>query len=285
MKQSFSKVFYVSISGLMLVAMSGNAYGDTYNFFFDKSKKKGAQQEAPEQQQEQDEQSNEASPAPDTSPAPTQPIQGSSSAPIVIHNNVSVPNTMQQPAPAPIIAPEPEPVSSVQESRESNAAVNAAYLPPPTRRSRWKVGVSAFALSDRAHFDSFAEEADYYRDIYSNTNYVSSKAGALVNFGYRVAPAFAFNAYVGDVGSKKVLVGFDGEWLPLRLDVGSFDLLEISGILGATNIVGPSGYSQTALLHVGARVNVNLGPAFTLTTSGRVNKSYAIAELGLALNI
>jgi hypothetical protein len=287
MKQVYSKFFYVSVSGLMLVALTGNAYADTYNFFFDKSKKKGAQQEA----SEQEDQNPDVSPAPDTSPvaqpAPSQPVQGGSGAPIVINNNVSVPHSMQQPAPAPVIAPEPqsEPISAVRESNESNAAMNAAYVPPPTRRQRWKLGLSAFALSDRSHFDSFSEEADFYGDIYSDTSYAQSKAGALVSLGYRFAPAFGFNAYVGDAGNSKILVGIDGEWLPLRLDVGSFDLLEIGGIVGATNIVGSGGYSQAALLHLGARVNVNLGPAFTLTASGRVNKSYAMAELGLALNL
>ena len=35
----------------------------------------------------------------------------------------------------------------------------------------------------------------------------------------------------------------------------------------------------------GARVNLNLGPGLTITSSGRLNRWYTIAELGLTVNL
>lgn len=193
---------------------------------------------------------------------------------------------MQAPAPAP----------QAYEAPKSHVSLTPMSEPSPTmiatmdsamfkRRPQWKFGLSAIALVDRAHFDSFNDEGKYYSDLYSDTDYVRNRTGGVISMGYRFTPGFGMNLFVGDAGHNKVIVGADAEWVPVRLDVGSFDLLELGGIFGISNVVASSGYSQTALPHAGLRLNINLGPHFTLTSSARVNRAYSMAEAGIAVNL
>ncbi len=74
----FPRTFYLMISGIMMLLTSVVAYGDEYNFFFDKPKAGGSESSAPVQ-----------IPAPVVAPA--------KAGPIIINNNVSVPNTLTVP--------------------------------------------------------------------------------------------------------------------------------------------------------------------------------------------
>ena len=57
--------------------------------------------------------------------------------------------------------------------------VNNSVAP---HRQLWKLGVSAMAVSDRAHFSSLSAEADYYSGSYAD--YASSKASGLFSLAY-----------------------------------------------------------------------------------------------------
>jgi hypothetical protein len=250
-----------------------SVHADTYNFYFDKKKKGGRVELQPHSEEETE--------LEDASPAPTeQRYQGprAGNAPIVIHNNVGTP----QAAPAAPVEPPAFPSQT-----GSDHAVVPSPLDPNTRRPQWKFGFGAMALVDES-----ALRKSYLRnwDIDDFNSSVSSSAGSvggIFSLGYRFKPALGLSAFLGGVkgvmGTQTdVVMGLDLEWVPLRLDVGSFDLLEVAGLFG---VLGRVGGSSKGTAHIGARVNVNLGPNFSLTTAIRANANLAMGELGVAVSL
>lgn len=282
------KSFYLVMSGLIMLMMSVAAYADTYNFFFDK-KKKGSELSQEEGESSPAPETTQAAPAP--TPAPTsvvpqtstQQITTPSGQPLIINNTVSVPNTTTVPTTntAPPAAYPQGPVAGLH-----------AEIPPPMPvvqkvRPAWRLGLSTIALKTSAT----SQSTDMYNwrsdmDWYGYEGGSSSSAGGyLLSLGYRFEPSIGVNAYAGKVATLggSVIGGADFEWLPLRRNAGDWDALELGLLAGFSNFTGK--IDRLEALHVGARLNLNAGPHFSLTLAGKGAKNMAMAELGVSVNL
>lgn len=275
MKQVFlvdavmDRAFYVIVSVLLLVTMANTAYGDTYNFYFDKNKKKQHTVEQSDEAEtiETDEgsQSSSNGAAPDSPVAAPAPTAGQ---PVIIHNNVSVPPL----SPPPYMAPQP-----------NVPGVTAAIVPPPAQRPKWKIGLGALVWAEKSSHSASSFRSGTFNTNWDSDPFGSSSSmgeGVVVNLGYRFTPALGINGFVASAtNSSKAVAGIEGEWFPVRLDVGTFDVFELGGMLGAANISG-----RSPMPHLGVRTNINFGPHFSLTAAIRANKDYAMGESGFTVN-
>jgi hypothetical protein len=125
--------------------------------------------------------------------------------------------------------------------------------------------------------------------------------GASVGIGYFFNREFGFNAFgVLSRGDYKTFgangtwsgteswTGFDAglemEVTPVRIAVGRIeDLLDLGGMLGVSTIAADTGNWVSP--HLGARLNINLGSRWGITTTARLNASYAMAEAGLVFKL
>ncbi len=272
------KSLYLVLSGLILLMMSVAAYADTYNFFFDK-KKKGSEQAESEE--------GESSPAPDAAPvaplaAPVVPqssqqtISTPSGQPLIINNTVSVPNTTS----VPTTNTSPGPY------QQSGAPVLQAEIPAvaPVAKARptWRLGVSTVGtilsgkkgLSDSSDFDWEPNG--------------SQSGGYLLSLGYRFEPSIGVNVYAGRVTtgaalSSHVVGGADFEWMALRRNAGDWDAVELGLLAGFSNFTGKM--DRLEAMHVGARLNLNAGPHFSLSLAGKKGMNLAFAEVGISVNL
>ncbi len=217
------------LSGFLV--LSSLAHAETYNFFFDEAKNKRK-----------------------STPVGANP-------PVVIHNNVTAPETTSPP-----------------NSPHSSASVSAVVAPPASLRpSRWKVAFGPmlsrvpYAVDTMAYF-----EPDRRWD----------RPALVMSLGYRFMPAFGVNTLLGlhlNYDWNPVF-GADLEAYPIRVDVGRFDLFEIGVLAGASNILAAASIGGIAP-HIGARLNINLGSHVTLTTAMRLAEKFHSTEWSLGFNI
>lgn len=86
------------------------------------------------------------------------------------------------------------------------------------------------------------------------------------------------------------ILGLDLEFLPLRFSLGrSEDLIEFGPALGASTFLasnmGFPAIGRFATLNFGARLNVNLGERWGITSAYRANSFYKMAEAGIAIQL
>jgi hypothetical protein len=119
--------------------------------------------------------------------------------------------------------------------------------------------------------------------------------GPSADLAYEFNREFGLNAFaawlpsrdfLGSVNSPggNVFLGFEMEVTPVHIAVGRIsDLIDLGGMLGVSTINPDDG--NWVAPHLGARMNVNLGERWAVTTTARFNASMAVVEAGLAFRL
>ncbi len=259
---------YLTLTVLLFAIMTASAFADTYNFYFDKKKKSpdNAEAIAPPQAENSIEDSADSY----SRPLPKEP------QPVIINNNISTPRSPEYLEPTPNVP---------TQTSVSSYSSTPPYSVESEKRLKWSIGTSFLVWAGRERVADLADPSTY-TDITANQILQGVGAAAAVSLGYRILPGLGVSGYVGNASRGRAFVGADVEWWPLRLDVGRFDLLELALLGGASDTIAFSGYGSPAVLpHLGTRLNLNLGPSFTLTASVRLNRQASIGELGVGIHL
>jgi hypothetical protein len=303
------KLIGISVSSFLVA--SSVAHADTYNFFFDEAKKKKTtQEESPAPEENPAPQVQGAPEAvvqipvdqPEMAGAPVGTISGSpleptapvatasvapvvppiahptsGGSPITIHNNITFPGIQPTPPPT-VVAPQSPSAQQMQASGSVTAVVTATSY--ERKVPRWKVGFGPM-LTNAPHSWSYYDGNTFHYDTYRR-----DRPALVLSLGYRLAPALAMNTFMGLHQSDdwNPVFGADLELIPIRVNVGHFDLFELAVLGGVSNILTAVN-SGGIVPHAGARLNINLGSNITLTTAMRVAEQFRSAEWSLAFNI
>ena len=230
---------------LIVLALSTNAYTDTYNFMFTKPKKKNAVARAPETEDGTSDSETEEEETPKKKASESLVV--GEKTPIVINNS----NTFNSPSPV-VAAAEP-----------SSTTVQTIVKEPP-RISPWRFGISGLYLPNK----EFRTWSDPY---HVNKN----GRGGLIEMSWVSSPIFALTAYGGGyqapgIRDTAIRGGIDAEvYLFTPEDRSTLSMFELAGIVGSLLDFEDTG---TIHIHGGARLNVNFNPKFGLTGSARVSE-------------
>lgn len=229
------------LSGFLV--LSSLAHAETYNFFFDEAKNKRKSQHP-------------------VSSSPEEGVPAGAKPPVVIHNNVTVPETS----------------SPASGSPRASASVSAVVAPAAASRPpRWKVAFGP--MISRVPYSGGSQ-------FYSRPDDRWDRPAMVLSLGYRFMPAFGVNSFLGlhlNYDWNPVF-GADLEAFPIRVDVGRFDLIEVGVLAGVSNILAAAS-TGGIVPHIGARLNINLGSHVTLTSAMRLAEKFHSTEWSLAFNI
>lgn len=113
--------------------------------------------------------------------------------------------------------------------------------------------------------------------------------GGLLSLSWYPSRVLGFTAFGGAQYDNNQLAsnpyaGLDLEFRPFRLPVTeTYDLFQFGFLAGATTLGGYHGNSGS--LHLGARVDINLGSTFGITAATRFNLDYAMFEAGIVTRL
>ena len=271
------------IFALFAVASVCPATADTYHFIFSPEKKTKKKSETGKVTLDKESNSDgndtnstkteEKSPTEQTA-APTPPTSGA--APLVIHND----NNIVAPAPQAneAVAPAP-PTSSLSTPPTSESRTMVLIPSQSTKFSKLRFGFSG------TYLPSVEVEKDFFsRSFGESWTSKTSTYGGMVSLAFVPAPIFATNIYFGihnasSYGKTLVQIGVDGELYPFAslsrpYHVTVFELGLLAGAhtsLQTANLAG---------VHAGARLNINFGSRFGLTSVVRAGTDSAIIEGG-----
>lgn len=225
-------------------------------------------------------------------------IPAGQQAPIIINNtnNVGV-----APAPAPVApAPVAEPVKPTTDVKGPSTNVEAnLVLPtkqeleavaviPREKRSPWKLATSAAVMFQDFHHNYSSSNygaGHYYQDFTTR----DATYGGMVTLGYEFTKFLGISVYGGaryaPTNDRAYLhAGADLEFLPLRIPIReSWDLLQFGIIAGASTAFAAN--DNIGTFHGGARLNINFGRHFGVTSSVRANLGYVMVEGGLVTRL
>jgi hypothetical protein len=182
---------------------------------------------------------------------------------------------VEQTAPAPALQAESAQPTTAASGSVTAVAVSSFQLRP----SRWKVGFGPMLSSVPYAPPSYSRHSSFGLSRWD-------RPALVLSLGYRFRPAFAVNTFLGlhlNYDWNPVF-GADLEAYPIRVDVGSFDLIELGIVAGASNILTAAS-TGGIVPHVGARLNINLGSHVTLTTAMRLAEEFYSTEWSLAFNL
>lgn len=298
----------VTAASLAFFGVSVAAFADTYNFYFTKGKKKAAPTESGSSAETADAASETLTdePALETSEAKRRERGGD--RPIIINNNIhgvpSEENRRFTPPDSSSFAPEDDP-----ENRPPAKPIGSSRLsprpsaPPSTPPSETTVTASVKApADDYSHFrfaiSAVAWDAKGWNNDIGNVSH--GEPGIIATLGIDFTRALALNIYGGTVRERwlgnngnnvaqemRFMGGAEFQVTPFRLNVGSFDLLELGFVVGSSTL-GQSdiqSFVDPKQIHLGARFNINFGKSFGLTNAFRVNGRYTLLEAGLVARL
>lgn len=284
----------VAAASLAFFGMSVAAYADTYNFYFSKGKKKKAPVESTvesDAESTQDVVTDE-----DTADEPAEPKNsvGRSNQPIIINNNIhGVPtdenrrftppeSSSYRPEFDPEDRPPAKPIGARSDSSPSTTV--ATTLKDPDDFSHFRFGLSAIRWSSRGNGADFDGSGD--PGLVTTLGIDFTRALGMNIYGGRYEYEWQFAGGNGFRDSR-FLLGAEFQFTPFRLNVGSFDLFEL-GFIAGTSTLGRTGIAtliDPEQIHLGARFSINFGKSFGITTVGRANGRYAMAEVGLTARL
>lgn len=265
------KLVILAVTGLSLM-LSASAFADTYNFYFDKNKKKGTKVEttenAEESQEESSEEANESTPSNSSSKT-----YKAGQVPIIINNT----NTNTLTAPTAPVAPVVEEARSTP--AESSSSV--ATVEPVVRQfkpSHWRLGTSVVRYTPQ--------------NVYPlDTN---ARYGGLVSLGYDNHRGIVVNLYshllMVNNGKKEtgdVHLGADLEILPIRSGMYSvgreYTVFELGPVIGASTLMASGG--NLVSVHVGGRMNWYFNESLGVTAVARANLGYVMLDAGILVRL
>jgi hypothetical protein len=316
--------FKFLVVGLVLTAVfaSSPGFGDTYNFYFSKPKKKGG------------EVSDEANPTngqeegSEDSSGALPPRRNAEQAPIIINNNNHLnpnatnpsllgsgdgpnPNLIPSsthgaaalpvaPPPvvaAPVPAPAPLPVAPAPNVQGLGpAASNETTVQTPQRYlSRLRFGMTGVYFPKKEYTTNWFNTGRSSMSSPSYDPFADQKDnyrtyGGMMSLGFVFSPMFTLNAFGGAHHATKekktlAMVGLDAEFYPFSAAVPPWDVnpVELGLLAGGSTSLGTDG--DFGALHAGARLNLNFSPRFGITAIGRVSWSYLMTEVGFVTRL
>jgi hypothetical protein len=195
---------------------------------------------------------------------------------IIINNNMS------SPTPAAVVAP---PVKEPEAPPVINPAPEVARRDVEPRAITY-VPVRPSALHMMFSGSLFASQVD--APWQSNFgSHITPGVGLLVTLGIDLVGGLSVNGWGGISpvsGPTRFHGGVDLEYLPFRLNMGSYNLLEL-GLLAGVSTLSYNRTSDLGPVHLGGRFNLNFNEYFGLTTSLRANQTFVMWEGGLIVRI
>ena len=281
----------VAAVSLAFFGMSVAAFADTYNFYFQKGKKKPVI-ESTEKSVESDVDANPEVAAedaevkspensPENSPESSGIRRGSNNqTPIIINNNINGLERSYTPPDSSSYSPEDRPPAKpIGQRIAPEVTVTAVATPVEPSRNHFRFGLSAIRWNERG-----------WNNVNGN-NFTDGGGGLLATFGIDFSPAVGINLIGGSIRElrgngwndcddrMRPVFGAELQVTPFRLNMGSWDLIEFGFLAGTSNIVGSPISADS--IHVGSRFGVNFGKSFGITTTGRISKGYTMLETGL----
>lgn len=188
------------------------------------------------------------------------------------------------------ILPQPEaPSSALPASEPSGKSVAKVSdrdlesdLRPKGRGFRLSLGGVMLQQSSQS------QAASYYSTYYG-TSSVPAQYGGMVSLGYHFTQSVGVTLFGGSLTSSadpfsQLFGGGELELLPIRLSVGRLeDLVELGGLVGLSTL-SPADTNKFSG-HVGARLNINLGREWAVTSVARLNLAYQMYEAGLVFRM
>ena len=268
--------FYLLIVFLVFVLFSWAARADTYNFYFE-PKNKGAKPAAQVPEEEP--------PPPVVSPAPTSSAGPGMQQPVIINNNISVPNTFSYPQPA--VAPSsPAATAAIPSEDTPTASATAEVYPLPEKSRKWSLSLAAMGSA------SSSSTSISSPSLGTVTNEMKHKlSGVLVSVAYRLSGGLEARLFGGayeesglNASSQGSLIaGFDMDFLPFRFGWGGMNFVELGFLIGASTMNAAPG--NIASLHGGLRANCNLSQNWCVTAGIRANLGAATGEIGIVMHL
>jgi hypothetical protein len=267
---------------------ASTSFADTYNFYFSKGKKKpvttqGIVEESGDEGLESDVSSD------------AYERRERAQAPIIINNNLggaasgddfrrdfSPPESSSyHPENDSEKRPPAKPVGSASGASSATTVV-AAATPKSDEASSFRFGMSAARWGFRGNGGALVNVEGDGGVVFTLGIDFTRSLGMNI-FGGAVRESFWPQANVDGTSDVRMMLGAEVQVLPFRLDVGSFDLLQL-GFVAGTSTLGQSSLGalvDPGQIHLGMRFNLNLGSSFGLTTVARANGRFAMAEVGL----